>query len=115
MGGKVLVHMPEFLGAKRAPGDPLTDDEVAGLSAAVRDVLVSQGMIEIEGYKSAGGASDDVIRGLNAKVDELTETVASLTDRIDAALAALPKVAKPAKTKAVKASATKTKAGEARS
>jgi hypothetical protein len=80
MGAKVLMHMDSFRGKPRAPGDIISDEELGHLTPQSRDSLVTQGLIEIEGYGPKADQAKIVALGekLDTVVGELAEIKAML-------------------------------------
>lgn len=78
MKAKVQGRFP-FLGVMRVPGDILTDEEIARTSPQVRDALVSQKLIVLDGSDGNADASlVEEVKALKVTVEGLVETVQAL-------------------------------------
>lgn len=100
MAAKVLQNIP-FLGKDRKAGDIITDDELGLLTVQTRDALISQGIIEVEGFKMAGAplgmtaADHEALSSLRASFDNFREatekSMGDLHKKLDAAMGVKPK------------------------
>jgi len=92
MAGRMKIAGP-FLGKDRKPGDIISDEELSLVTQQTKEALVSQGIMEIEGFASGAATTMDaatkeligqMLAGFDRFRETMTAEVSSLHKKIDA-------------------------------